>query len=157
MIIEVLNIEMTPDGSVSTITVTDGNEIRDVTPNMIFDALLNGRMESNTARLTLTGIEVLCNSQITSITLSMSATTRKMVKLRLGMDIRTEKEKKITEASAKEAKLAAERAAAKEKQKQWFEENKRKADEARANGLIRGKNGESIRPRAKVSLSNEVD
>lgn len=155
MIIDILDIKMAPDGSVSTITVTDGNDARDVTPDMIFDALLNGKMESNTARLTLTGIDVLCNSQITSITLPVNAIKRKMIKLRLGMSVMTDKEKKSAETSVKEAKLEAERAAAREKQRQWFEENKRKADEARAKGLVRGKNGESVKQRPKASIRFE--
>ena len=150
MIINILDLTYDSDGAISKISVTDGNQVMEVTPYMIFDAMLNGRMESQTARLNIYGLDVIVNGVVTNIHIDLTKEQKQLVKNRLGISVEKEKKTSKKEVSAKaeqvkqvqkakaekEARLAAEREAYRIKQQQWFEENQRKADEARAKGLV---------------------
>lgn len=162
MLINVVDLTYGNNEEINSITVTDGETFMNVTPYMIFDAILNGRMESQTARLNIYGLDILVNSEVINIQVTMTKEQKKILKSKLGIAV--EKEKKTTksvskEVSAKaeqvkqakkakiekEARLAAEREAFRIKQQQWFDENKRKADEARSRAAS---TGERIRPKA---------
>lgn len=150
VLIEVLGLTYDDTGNIKAITVTDGDKVRDVTPEMLFDALLENKMESNTSRLAIHGLDVLVNRQEIAIQVPLTAAKRKVLKLRLGIPVETPSEKRQQQINSKEAKLAAERVEAHERQQQWFEDNKRKADEARAKGLVKLSPEESRRLRQEA-------
>ena len=154
MLINVVNVNRDANGDIASVIVTDGNETRIVAPYLIFNALLQGTMQSNTARLNIYGLDIIVDGQLVAIELEMTREQSKIIKDML--NIKTEKaptvrEKQLTprqkEQLSKEQKLEQERIDFRIKQQEQMEENRARAALAREQGLVNLSPEERLRRR----------
>lgn len=124
MLINILDINGTDENSVAL--VTNGTEERQVTARQIFEAMLDRKMESQTVRLTVYGMDVLLNSQVYNINIKIKAAERKKLNILLGI----EEDAEMT----KQMRLEAERKAFLERDRQRHLQHQAMADEIRARG-----------------------
>lgn len=126
MLINVIDVVTDESGVITNIDVTDGNDLMRVTPYQIFDALLKGRMESQTARLTEYGLDIAVNSQVVPIRLNLGKNDKKLLAMRLGINTSTTSEK-TSKKQAEEYRRAALEA---ERQASWDRIHAKQAKEA---------------------------
>lgn len=82
MQIEVADTYLSNDGTVMLRVYDASSEVRDVTDYAVFDAMLNGRMTSNTVKLAPDGLTVLLADGVQNIPVRMTASdARKLSKL----------------------------------------------------------------------------
>lgn len=82
MQIEVADTYLGSDGAVMIRVYDANNQVMDVTDYAVFDAMLNGRMTSNTVKLTPDGLTVLLADGVQNIPVRMTASdARKLGKL----------------------------------------------------------------------------
>ena len=164
MIINAFDVNYNPDGTVHTLSVTDYNKYMNVEPSQILNAMLNGDMTSQNIQISVYGLDVLICDVITNIYIDMNKETKSRVRQYLGIEeVKASKQRtkssstksaqltaKQKAAMEKQAKLEAEREAYRQRQAAWFEENKRKAEEAKAKGLVNLSAEERMRLRAEM-------
>lgn len=134
--VEVLDIKYnTSSGRVKFITITDGNEQRDVTPYQVFKAFLSNAIVSNSMELALYGINIIHNNK--RIQVEIADMTKSDIKeLKSKIKIQPEKtDKALSKEEEKVNKLAIERNNFIKRQQEEIERNRRLAEEARKNGL----------------------
>lgn len=124
MLINILDINGTDENSVAL--VTNGNEERQVTARQIFEAMIDRKMESQTVRLTVYGLDILMNGQVYNINIKIKSAERKKLNVLLGL----EEDEVVT----KQMRLEAERKAFLERDKQRHLQHQAMAEEIRARG-----------------------
>jgi hypothetical protein len=151
MLINLLEIHPDSAGNITTVSVTDGNDVMTVTPYQIFEALAAGRMESQTARLTVYGIDILVNSEIVPIDLQLKTKDKKLVRMRLGIDDRDKKQL----AADKQYQLQEERKRFLAKEAKRAEERAASAEEIRANAPKNLTQADRIKMRQEAIRNNK--
>ena len=150
VLINAIDLQFDELGNVTGVHVTDNNTERYVTPLMIFRAITGGRMTSQNIALNIYGLDILLADGLHPVMINLSASDRKVLKEIMNPGQTGKRTKsgarrspsqprltaKQKEDEEKKRQLEIERQAYLEKQKAWMEENKRKADEARAKGLM---------------------
>ena len=136
---------------------------------MIFRAITGGKMASQNIGLNIYGLDIMLNDGIHPVMIDLPTSDRKALKeimnpgqtekkTKSGTRKRTSTPRKTPKQLADEERqrqLEAERQLYLEKQKAWMEENKRKADEARAKGLVNLSMDERRQLRAEAFRSNQ--
>jgi hypothetical protein len=135
MLINIIDATVNDLGEVIYLNVTDGNQVMTVTPSQVFQAMLDGKMESDTARLSIYGLDIIINGQCITVPLKITSSAKRKLQLKLGL-IPQENMSKTDLQEDKKLRLERERAEYLKKQQKWFEENKAKAEEARQKGLV---------------------
>lgn len=158
MLINVVDVACDNNGNINMVSVTDGNDIMNVTPSQILTALLDGKMESNTVRINIYGIDILVNGTMVSVNIQMTSDQYKKVKSLLNIDVVKEKKpvktQRQVEQESKLDKLAAERNAFLARQEQQLELNRQRAAESAQQGLI-GLSDEERRRRRQEYFKNK--
>ena len=162
MLIDVMNINMDADNVIDTIQVTNGSQVMNVTPYQIFEAILSGRMQSNTVVLAPLGINILNKNtgEVIQVHIPMKPEQKKMLHQILGVEEIPEKKpvsaktKATKEAEARLLALEKEREAFLERDKIRKEQNRAMADAAIQQGLRNLTPEERMQRRAEYFKNN---
>ena len=162
MLIDVVGISMSANNVVDNLQVSNGEQLMTVTPYQVFDAILNGRMQSNTVVLAPLGINILNKNtgEVIQVHIPMKPEQKKMLHQILGVE--EIPEKKPVSAKTKAAKEAEARLLALEKEREAFlerdkirkEQNRAMADIAIQQGLRNLTLEERMKRRAEYFKNN---
>lgn len=158
MLIEVMSVDIDANNVIESLQVSNGTQLMNVTPYQVFDAILNGRMQSNTVVLAPLGINIKSNGTIYQVHIKMTPAQRKTLHQILGIEeLPEQKSTKSTAAKAAEARQAAldkEREAFLERDKVRREQNRAMADAAIQQGLRNLTREERMQRRAEYFKNN---
>ena len=160
MLIEVVNMSMDANNVIDNLQVSNGTQVMNVTPYQVFDAILNGRMQSNTVVLAPLGINILDRNtgNVYSVHIKMTAEQRKLLHQIVGIDEAPErvsaKSAAAKVAEDKQVALDREREAFLERDKIRREQNRAMADAAIQQGLRNLTREERMQRRAEYFKNN---